>query len=323
VSYRGARHATLDETSMSQLRTKPPPLKKGATIGVVSPAATVDREHLERGVGVLAKLGFQVKVSEHALDRFGILAGSDQIRAAEIHRFFDDDDVRAIFAARGGYGSGRILPLIDFQRLSRQPKIFVGFSDLTFLLNAIVERSNLAAFHGPMVAMDLARGVSASALDQLQRLLMGEALEFGAPEVIRAGIAEGEVIGGCLSVIVAMLGTRYTPSFAGKILFIEDTGEKAYKIDRMMVQLRQSGVLNEVAGIVFGTIRPVEGSAQERQMISHFIDEQTRGLGCPVLSRLEAGHGSEHFTNPFGIRARLDSRRGTLAMLESAVSVPT
>lgn len=304
---------------MRHIRIKPPALKKGDTIGVVSPAAAVDREHLERGIDVLLRLGFQVKVSEHALDRCGILAGSDQIRAAEIERFFADNEVRAIFATRGGYGSGRTLPLIDFHRLARHPKIFVGFSDVTFLLNAILEHSNLASFHGPMVAMDLTR-VSATALEQFQRVLAGEIFELSAPDVIRSGVAEGEVIGGCLSVLVAMLGTPYVPSFAGKILFVEDTGEKAYRIDRMLVHLKQAGVLNEVNGIVFGAIRPVEGSEQEQEMIAHFIEEETHGLRCPVLARLEAGHGSEHFTIPLGVRSRVDSRRGTLSMLEAAVS---
>ena len=130
-------------------------------------------------------------------------------------------------------------------------------------------------------------------------------------------------MGGCLSVVVAMLGTRYAPSFAGKILFIEDTGEKAYRIDRMLVHLKQSGALNEVAGIAFGSILPVEGSAQERAAIAHFIKEQTCGLRCPVLAGFEAGHGSAHFTIPLGVRARLDSRRGKLSLLEAAVSAST
>jgi len=323
VSYRRVGHARLGTTKVGHLRIKPPALRKGDTIGVVSPAAAVERENLERGVGMLVRLGFHVKVSEHALDRCGILAGSDQTRASEIHRFFDDDNVRAIFAARGGYGSGRTLPFIDFERLARTPKIFVGFSDLTFVLNAIVELANLATFHGPVVAMDLAHGVSAAALEQLQRLLAGDTFELSAPEVIRAGVAEGEVVGGCLSVVVAMLGTRYAPSFAGKILFIEDTGEKAYRIDRMLVHLKQSGALNEVAGIAFGSILPVEGSAQERAAIAHFIKEQTCGLRCPVLAGFEAGHGSAHFTIPLGVRARLDSRRGKLSLLEAAVSAST
>ena len=141
-------------------RIKPPALRPGDTVGVIAPAAAVDRDHLERGVNELVRQGYRVKVSEHALARDRILAGSDTERASELMRFFADPDVRAIFAARGGYGAGRLLPLIDFDILGTTPKIFVGFSDQTFLLNAIAELSGIVCFHGPMVAKDIAGGMT-------------------------------------------------------------------------------------------------------------------------------------------------------------------
>jgi muramoyltetrapeptide carboxypeptidase len=300
---------------------KPPALRSGDTVGVVATAAAVDREYLERGVRVLAGLGFRVRVSSHALDRTGILAGSDQDRAAELAAFFADSSINAIFGARGGYGCGRILPLLDFAEIARTPKIFLGFSDATFLLNALVAKSALACFHGPMVAMDFARGVTRRSLDQLARLMRGEAqgFELEAREAIRPGTAEGELIGGCLSVVVAMLGTPWAPGFDGRILFLEDTGEKAYRIDRMLVQLRQAGVFDQVAGVVFGGMRPVEGSEQERALIAEFVADQTAALPCPVLFGIEAGHGTENFTLPFGVRVRLESDRRRLVFAESAV----
>jgi muramoyltetrapeptide carboxypeptidase len=301
---------------------KPPALRPGDTVGVVATSAAIEREYLERGVGVLASMGYRVKVSERALDRVGIFAGNDHDRANELNAFFADPSIKAIFGARGGYGCGRLLPLVDFDAIARAPKIFLGFSDATFLLNPIVDRAATVAFHGPMVAMDFASGLTQSSHDHLARLLSGETREFELEvrEVVRPGIAEGELIGGCLSVIVAMLATPFAPRFDGRILFLEDTGEKAYRIDRMLVQLRQAGVFERVAGVVFGAIRPFDGSAKEHARIADFVAEQTVGVSCPVLFGIEAGHGTENLTLPLGARARLESSRRRLMITEPAVS---
>ncbi|MBI3759985.1 MAG: LD-carboxypeptidase [Deltaproteobacteria bacterium] len=307
---------------MSTQIHKPPALKHGDTVGVIATSSTVEPAYLERGVGVLTTMGYRVKVSAKALDRAGILAGNDHDRAHELNAFFADPEVKAIFGARGGYGCGRILPLIDFDAIRRTPKIFLGFSDATFLLNAMVECAGIVAFHGPMVAMDFARGLTQRSIDHLAGLLSGETrgFELEAREVVRPGIGDGELIGGCLSVVVASLGTPFAPKFDGRILFLEDTGEKAYRIDRMLVQLRQAGAFDRVAGIVFGAIRPVEGDDRERARIVEFVAEQTAGLRCPVLFGVEAGHGTENLTLPFGVRARLESTSRRLVIEEAAVS---
>jgi muramoyltetrapeptide carboxypeptidase len=173
-----------------------------------------------------------------------------------------------------------------------------------------------------MVAMDFARGLTQRSLDHLAGLLSGEtrSFELEAHEVVRPGRGEGELIGGCLSVIGATLGTPFAPKFDGRIVFLEDTGEKAYRIDRMLVQLRQAGAFDGVAGIVFGAIRPVEGDDRERARIAEFVAEQTAGLKCPVLFGIEAGHGTENLTLPFGVRARLESASRRLVIEEAAVS---
>jgi muramoyltetrapeptide carboxypeptidase len=301
---------------------KPSALKPGDTVAVVAPAAAIERAHLERGVNVLAAMGYRVKVSERALARSGILAGDDRERASELRKYFADPEVKAIFSARGGYGCGRLLPLLDFKAMTGMPKIFVGFSDATFLLNALVDLSAMVSFHGPMVAMDFSLGISPRALEHLQGLLSGKlnGFELEARESMHPGSAEGQVIGGCLSVLVAMIGTPYQPSFDGRILFLEDTGEKAYRIDRMLVQLRQCGALGRVAGIVFGAIRAIDGNEQETRMIARFVAEQTAGLGCPVLFGIEAGHGTENFTIPFGVTARIDSAARRIVFTEPAVT---
>jgi len=307
---------------MSAKPHKPPALRPGDTVGVVATSATVEPAYLERGVGVLTAMGYRVKVSDRALDRDGIFAGTDHDRARELNAFFVDRAIKAIFAARGGYGCGRLLPLIDFAAIARAPKIFLGFSDATFLLNALVECAGIVAFHGPMVAMDFANGLTRKSLDHLARLLSGETgeIEIEAREVVSPGVGEGELVGGCLSVVVAMVGTPFVPRFDGRILFLEDTGEKAYRVDRMLVQLRQAGVFDRVAGVVFGAIRPFEGSEQERARIATFVAAQTAEVKGPVLFGIEAGHGTENLTLPFGVRARLDSTRRRLIIAEPAVS---
>jgi len=308
---------------VSQPRIKPRALKPGDTIGVVSPASAIDREHLERGVAALKMLGFRVKVSRHALDREAIVAGSDAVRAGELQAFFADPEVDAIFAARGGYGAGRILPLLDFDAIARTPKVFMGFSDATFILNALVGRAGMVCFHGPMVAMDFARGLSEASFDHLRRLLAGETASFELPAraALRAGVAEGEVVGGCLSMVAAAIGTPYAPPFDGAVLFLEDTGEKAYRIDRMLVQLAQAGVLGRVAAVVFGALRPPDGSEAEHRLIGECVAEQAARLDCPVLSGIEAGHGTANFTIPFGVRARVDAAARRISFLEPAVTV--
>ncbi|MBV8362396.1 MAG: LD-carboxypeptidase [Deltaproteobacteria bacterium] len=300
---------------------KPPALRPGDMVGVVAPAAAVDSVGLERGAAAISDLGYRVKLSPHVLDRAGIFAGEDILRARELTAFFHDPEVKAVFGARGGYGTGRLLPLLDFVELARAPKIFVGFSDATFLLNALVDYSHIVSFHGPMVAMDLARGLSSRGLAHLQALLGGAlGFELGAIEALRPGIAEGQLIGGCLSVIVAMMATPWQPVFDGRILFLEDTGEKAYRIDRMLVQMRQAGVFDRVAGIIFGALRPVAENAQEQALIAEFVGEQTAGLKCPVLFGVEAGHGTENLTLPLGTMVRLDSKLRRMTVIEAAVS---
>ncbi len=306
---------------MNSSSIKPPPLRSGDTVGVVASAAAVDREYLERGVQELVRQGYRVKLSERALARDRILAGTDEERAAELMRFFRDPEVRAIFAARGGYGAGRLLPLIDFDEIRRTPKIFVGFSDQTFLLNAIAGMARIVCFHGPMVAKDVAGGVSARSRLHLRRLLAGEldGFDLQAAEAIHPGTAQGELIGGCLSIVAAMLATPYAPDFGGKILFLEDTGEKAYRIDRMLVQLRHSGALGRVAGVVFGGMRAPGDSESEQRLIRGFAAEQTAGLGVPVLWGIEAGHGTENMTLPIGLDARLDAAACRVSFMGKAV----
>lgn len=301
---------------------KPLALKAGDTVGVVSAAAAVDKQALDRGLELVKSIGFRLRVSKQVLDRDDILAGSDRKRAEELQAFFADPDIRAIFIARGGYGSGRLLPLLDFEAIALTPKPFVGFSDLTFLLNPIVERARMVAFHGPMLAIDhQIEERNRRSFEHLRKVLTGEVgrFEMEAQNVIQPGSGEGELVGGCLSIIVAMLATPYAPNFDGKILFLEEVGERAYRIDRMLVQLRHAGALGRCAGIVFGAIRPYGNEENEARMIQRFVTEQTAGLEIPVLFGIDAGHFTNNLTLPFGVRARIDAASRRLTILESGV----
>ena len=301
---------------------KPLALKACDTVGVVSLAAAVEQQSLERGLEMIRSIGFRARVSKHVLDRDDILAGSDRQRAEELQAFFADPDIRAIFVARGGYGSGRILPLLDFEAIALTPKPLIGFSDLTFLLNPIVERARMVAFHGPMLAIDhQIEERNQRSFEHLRKLLVREieGFEMEASHVVQPGSAQGVLMGGCVSIIVAMLATPYAPNFDDKILFLEEVGERAYRIDRMLVQLRQSGALDHCAGIVFGAIRPYGGEENEARMILRFAAEQTAGLDIPVLFGIDAGHYTNNLTLPFGIRARIDSASQRLTILESGV----
>src|SRR5579872_829015 len=196
---------TMREKTEMEGPAKPLALKRGDTVGVVSLAAAVEQESLERGLGLLRSIGFRTRVSKRVLDRDDILAGIDRNRADELQAFFADPDIRAIFVARGGYGSGRILPLLDFEAIALTPKPFIGFSDLTFLLNPIVEQARMVAFHGPMLAIDHAiEERNRRSFEHLRKILVGEVgiFEMEAHNVIHPGSAEGTLMGGCLSIIV-------------------------------------------------------------------------------------------------------------------------
>jgi len=290
-------------------------------IGVISPAAAVPAETLRRGCTELERLGFSVRVGQHVLDRHRFLAGTDRDRAQELTAMFRDPQVRAIFCSRAGYGSGRLLPLLDFSALAQAPKIFLGFSDVTLLLNAFVQQAGLICFHGPVVAGEFATGLSPRALSHLLGLLTTgtgeERLAF--PTTLCDGVAEGRLLGGCLSLLVATLGTPFALDTTGAILFIEDVGEKPYRIDRMLTHLKQAGKLDHLAGVIFGSMSGCFGDSQDPSLLLGVIAEVFADYAYPLGFGLPAGHGEENLTLPLGIQVRLDTAQRHLTFLEPAV----
>jgi muramoyltetrapeptide carboxypeptidase len=297
---------------------KPPRLRRGGRIGVVAPAGRVDRDDVESGIAAIRAEGFEVELGMNLFEAKGYLAGEPQGRARDLVDFFQRSDIDAIFCARGGFGSIQLLPYLSAS-LQADAKIFVGYSDITILLNWLRQFRGMITFHAPMVAMDLARGLSARSRSHFWPLLSGEIQNWkmDLTEVVRPGFAEGDIIGGCLSLLVTTLGTPYEIDTAGKLLFLEDVGEKPYRIERMMTQLLMAGKLDRPAGVLFGDFTHCDDAGPRD--FREIITELFRHVSYPVVMGMRAGHGDENLALPFGARMALDGNRATLELLESPV----
>jgi muramoyltetrapeptide carboxypeptidase len=309
-------------------------LQPGATIGVVAPASPLyNRGDLARASAVLQRLGFRVKPGEHVHQRHGYLAGLDQARADDFMHIWCDPDVHAVLCVRGGYGSARMLDKLDYAQLARHPKPFVGFSDITALHLALERRANLVTFYGPMI-ISLARPkVSSYTVEGLaSALTQTEPLGF-VPlnpddpwiETINPGIAEGELAGGCLTLLAHAVGTPDQPVWRDKIVFLEDVRAEPYEIDASLTQLLRAGAFDGVAGIVLAEHAEVGPRAFQPAFpstlsLEDVIAELIRPLGVPTIYNLPLGHGQHLATLPLGVRARLDATRGQLEIIESALS---
>lgn len=295
----------------------PPPVVAGDRIGVAALSGPVDPDRLELGLAALERLGFEPVPAANLRSRHGLFAGTDAERLAAFHDLAADPTVRAILFARGGHGVLRLLPGIDWDLLAAHPRAYMGYSDLTPFLLAVVARLGLVAFHGPMTAADLARGLSereeASFLGALAGRWEGVVPVTGW---LREGVAEGPLVGGCLSLLTATLGTAWAPRVAGAILFWEDLGEPRYRLDRMLTHLHLSGSLPAIRGMVIGHCRPTDRGSEEpsRSDWPAILREALRGFEGPVAEGLPAGHEAPNLTLPLGAAARLDPEAGGLVL---------
>lgn len=297
---------------------KPPSLTPGDTIGVVAPAGVVCSRRLRKGVRTLEACGFKVELAADILERKGYLAGGEESRAATLSAFAQRDDIQAIFCARGGFGSIQLLPYLDPACFRLHPKIFVGFSDVTVLLNWLVECCGVVAFHGPMVAVEFTQGLEKAAGELFWRALAGGQVDWriqGSMVICPgAGSVRAPLLGGCLSVIVTTLGTPYEIDTAGSILFLEDVGEKPYRIERMLTQLKMAGKLDDLAGVVTGAFSGCDTG--EGKTVDDILYETFRNTGYPVVTGLPCGHSTANWLLPFGVPADLHARAGTLEFVE-------
>lgn len=304
---------------------KPYPLKPGDSVAIAAPGACLTqegREYLGRAVSTLEGLGFSVKTTPNPYRKNHYFAGEDPERAEELMALFSDPKVRAIFCARGGYGSQRIIPFLDPHVIRNNPKVLVGSSDITALLIYLMEQCHLVPFHGPNVATRQflegdAKRTQASLKETLDLGKPGE-IPFCRP--LKAGIRKGKIKGGCLSLLVTTIGTAYEIDLRGAILFVEDSNEPPYRIDRMLTHMRHAGKLEQIEGLVLGEMvacQDRDGMDLESVILDLFHDQE-----IPIIIGFPSGHGQMNLTIPLGVDVTLDGYHGRLIFNESGLLIP-
>ena len=304
-------------------------LRKGDTVGLVSPSSAVnERLALQLAQEAMEALGFRVRTGAHYGGRYGHLAGTDAERAGDLNAMFGDKAVRAIVCVRGGSGAARLLPLLDYALIRRNPKVLLGYSDITALHCAIHAKTGLVTFHGPVGTGSWNR----FNVDQFERMFFQrELMQYqnsrdagdelvprrNRTRTLRGGKAQGELVGGNLTVLTALAGTPYLPDFSGRILFLEDVGEAPYRIDRMFSTLKLMGALDKVAGVIFGECSDCNpGDGYGSLTLGQILDDYLLPLKIPAYRGAMIGHIREQFIVPVGGKVELDADAGTFRLLE-------
>jgi muramoyltetrapeptide carboxypeptidase len=294
---------------------KPRCLMPGDTLGIVAPAGPFDLKKFMKGKAVLESMGFRTFFDEEIFQQHGFFAGTDVQRANQVNRLFADPAFQAVVCARGGYGSMRILPFLDFKIIQNNPKIFVGFSDISVLLFVLHARCSLVTFHGPVVTT-LANTAEQTIEAMLKVMTSNKHLELKSKKgmVIKPGVASGVVVGGNLTTLCHLVGTPYTPHFGETILFLEDRGEAPYRIDRMLIQMKLAGCFEGLKGLFLGSFE----ACGKRDDIFRIFQEVFKEFNIPILSGFEIGHSRINITIPMGLRATLNTNRRVLTFHEPA-----
>lgn len=312
--------AALPLSGPAMIRAKR--LNRGDTIGIIAPAATYfSQENLNLFIQKIEELGFIPLLGKNINNRYGYLAGTDQERADDLNSMVANDLVKAIIAIRGGWGCARILPLLNFNLIAQKPKAFIGFSDITSLLNAISAKTGLVTYHGPVAVSDWENEFSLSVFQEV--LLKGHKIKMDQPDTkqpfytITPGKATGQIFGGNLSVLTDMIGTPYLPDWQGKILFLEDVTEDIFRIDRMLTQMRLAGIFDQVVGIVFGTCDKCAAPEPEKSLtLQQVLLDNLKPCRKPAFFGLKFGHVTEKYVVPIGLPVELDADKGFVRMLE-------
>lgn len=326
------RSPRLPETAGKVTRIKPPRLKRGDTIGLVTPGSYLDDDGLEKAVKNIESLGLKVALGKNIRAYRGYLAGTDEERLRDLHAAFADRRLAGVWCARGGYGATRLLPSLDYNLIRQNPKVFIGYSDITALLQAVYLRTGLVGFHGPVGASeftDYTRNQVTAQIMEGRTPWTVNTLDYTderrdqsayQPEMIRPGRARGLLMGGNLSLLAAMAGTPFSQAAANRLIFIEDVGEKPYRIDRMLTQLRQAGILEQAAGVILGVFADCEAGPEDKSLrLIETLRDRLGDLQCPVYYGLPFGHIDDQCTLPVGVEAEFDAEGGTLTLLESGV----
>lgn len=303
---------------------RPKPLQKGDKVAIIAPASPSDKNLIDKCIASLNELGLKVVIGESCLSEHGFLSGTDDIRANDINCMFADKNIKGIFALRGGYGCARLLDLIDFKLIKKNPKIFIGYSDITALHIAINQKSKLITYHGPMISTELIKGLDEYSADYYKKFIfehekIEELLnpEGNSLEIINNGIASGELIGGNLSLICSSLGTKYEINTKNKILFLEEVDEVPYKVDRMLTHLKQSGKLKEANGIILGAFTNCIAPNNKKSLsLQEVFNEIILPLKKPTISNLACGHCLPTLTLPLGEKILLDANNKKIKILK-------
>lgn len=310
---------------------KPARLKKGDTIGLIAPASSVKDDYLEKAVRNIENLGLQVKLSANIRAKNGYLAGTDTERLLDLHTMFADTAINGVWCVRGGYGCSRLLGDLDYKLIRKNPKVLIGYSDITALHCALYEKAGLVTFHGSVGGSEFAE----YAIKHIQAMLFEpkaqHEIEYFLPddkienpvyktEVFHAGKVKGKLAGGNLSLLTALAGTKYAPDFTEKIAYIEDIGERPYRLDRMLTQLIQSCNLHKAAAVALGVFEDCQPKVDEDSLsLMDMLRDRLAPLKIPVIYGLRFGHIANQMTLPYGIAAELDTEKRTITLLENAV----
>jgi muramoyltetrapeptide carboxypeptidase len=301
--------------------SRPGLLKHGDRVRLIAPASPFDPDLFQAGQRVLENLGLVPVIDRDAFARDGFLAGADRRRAEQLTSALLEEDTRAVWCIRGGYGTARLLPLLDLPRLRRHPKLVIGFSDATALLVQLSRPGGFVTIHGPVV-IQLSR-LPGTDLRWLKALLCEgtapRALPLGGTRTLVPGIAEGRLAAGNLAILASLAGTPFAPDFRDAVLFIEDVGEEAYRLDRLFWQIVSAGLLRRVRGIVVGELTGCKPEGTGRHSARRVLERAVAALGVPAVSGAAFGHGRRNLALPVGVRARLDAGSRTVTLLEPAV----
>ena len=305
--------------SKSRQPILPPPLKKGDTIGLIAPAGSIiSKSNFREGIHILEDKGFAVKYNRHLIHVKGYLAGKDQERADEFNKLWSDPEVKGLVAARGGYGSTRMIDLIDLKQIRKTPKLLIGFSDLSVLLNAVTQKTGLVTYHGPVVTT--LTSINKGSLASFFTTLTDNSPPFiktGTFKILRKGKAKGILFGGNLTTLVHTIGTPYEIPWHQALLFIEDTGEAPYRLDRLLTHLSQANRLQKIKGLILGTFTDDEKkeNAQMQRTVRKRVLKLLTDCDIPVWANLPIGHSRRNISLPIGIEVEMDSDKNILRFL--------
>lgn len=294
---------------------RPKPLKTGDKIALIGTSSPIAQDRIEPSIRAMEELGLKVVLGESVLANHGFLSGSDEIRAKDINTMFEDNTIKGICAIRGGYGAGRLLDMLDYEMIKKNPKIFAGYSDVTALHNVFNEKCNLITFHTPMAATEFYKGVDNYTMDFFKKNIFSDEplgiIENPNGQEIKtlvSGAAKGKLVGGNLSVIVSTMGTSYELDTKGKILFLEDVDESPYKIDRMLLQLKQCGKFKDAEGIVLGLWTKCESKEPEKSLsLMEIFEELIIPENKPTIFNLACGHGMPTMSLPLGAEVKINT----------------